>query len=82
MVADRAVEQAVDLAERMGEIRVPVGGAVQKTARIPARTSPSTAASACSGVRQLWHQSPRVVVPQLIWFSAPARLLTYMSSGL
>ena len=38
-------------------------------------------ASVCAGVGLLWHQSAKVVVPQLIWFSAPTKLAIWMSDG-
>ena len=53
----------------------------KNAARMPDASSASMAASVCCGVGLLWHQSTSVVVPQLIWFSAPARVAMPMSSG-
>ncbi|SHW72873.1 Uncharacterised protein [Mycobacteroides abscessus subsp. abscessus] len=64
-----------------GLVGPPCGVPCKKTARIPAAFSASRPASVCAGVRQLWHQSPNVVVPQLIWFKAPTSVPMYMSSG-
>ena len=43
----------------------------KNAARMPDSSRPAIAASLCAGVGLLWHQSARVVVPQLSWLSAP-----------
>ena len=57
------------------------GEPCRNNARMPDSSRPRIAASVCSGVGLLWHQSTSVVAPLLIWLSAPIRLAMWMSSG-
>ena len=58
-----------------------LGEPCRNTARTPDSCNPSIAASVCSGVVLLWHQSTIVVIPELMLVSAPIRLAMLMSSG-
>ena len=53
----------------------------KKAARMPLSFRPSMPASVCSGVGLLCAQSTSVVTPWSSWFSAPARVAMWMSSG-
>ena len=53
----------------------------KKAARMPLSFRPAMPASVCSGVGLLWHQSTSVVTPWSSWFSAPASVAIWMSSG-
>src|SRR3954468_4993102 len=53
----------------------------KNAARMPLSLRPAMAASVCAGVGLLWHQSTRVVTPWSSWFSAPASVAMWMSSG-
>ncbi len=53
----------------------------KNAARTPDSARPSIPPSVCAGVGLLWHQSTSVVVPLLIWLSAPTSVEMRMSSG-
>ncbi|MDN7419875.1 hypothetical protein [Burkholderia dolosa] len=48
---------------------------------MPAAFNASSAASVCSGLRELWHASTIVVIPASSDAAAVSFVLTYMSSG-